>query len=319
MAHRSPLVTSLAVILFVRPLAWSSAYKLRAVLVEKMCLSPIHINTKLRDNDGTLSVGPVRVVSCGKCVECLQRKADEWAFRCMVEAKQHEFNCMLTLTYNDYFLPEGGTLVRKDLTDFIKRLRERIAPTCIRVFYSGEYGSIGMRPHYHVIVFGWRPPDLTFLQVDKSGVLLYRSRFVESVWSKTEFDEFGYKKRYSMGYISVGDVTFKSARYCAKYLQKLVQYPDSLLPPFIGMSNRPGIGACGISPQILLDGGIWYNGKNIPIPRYYLKVLSESHDLDDWNASRVFISEFRQRVSDPYLKKVKERGKKILEKLLTKS
>lgn len=285
-----------------------------------MCYNPIHVAIKFKDSKGILHrCGMPIPVACGKCVECLQRKADEWAFRCMIEAKQYVSNCMLTLTYNDYFLPDGGTLVRKDLVEFLKRLREAVRPSTIRVFYCGEYGSKTMRPHYHVIIFGWQPPDLQFLKVDASGIPLFRSRFVEKYWSKVELDEYGNIQRYPMGFVSVGEVTFRSARYCAKYLQKLVDYPDYLLPPFIGMSNRPGIGACGISPQILLDGGIWYNGRSIPIPRYYLKKLEESHDLAEWKESRRFNAEFRQRVSDPYHKISRARGKKFLEKLLTKS
>lgn len=282
-----------------------------------MCLNPHYVNVKRESEHGIVLPGPPVLLSCGKCVECLQRQADMWAFRCMCEAKQYEFNCMITLTYNDFFLPAGGSLQRRDLTLFLKRLRERISPVKIRVFYCGEYGSKGMRPHYHVIVFGWKPHDLVFLKSD-NGVPLYRSRYLEEIWSREIMDECGVNKRYPMGFVSAGDVTYRSARYCAKYLQKLVHYPDHLVKPFVGMSNRPGIGACAISPEMLVNG-IWVDGKNIPIPRYFLKKLEENHDLTEWKQHRQDVAKLIQSVTDPYLKFRHEKFKQVSEKILKKS
>lgn len=57
-------------------------------------------------------------VPCGQCVNCRLNHSREWAIRCTHEAQMWDQNCFIMLTYNDENLPEGGTLVRKHLTDF---------------------------------------------------------------------------------------------------------------------------------------------------------------------------------------------------------
>lgn len=241
----------------------------------------------------------------------------------MHEAKCYEDNCFLTLTYNDMWLPWTKdrvfpTLRREDLTKFMKRLRKHVEPRKIRFFYCGEYGGKGARPHYHVIVFNWKPDDLYFFKRDKSGEVLYRSPIVERLWSYLVPNKEGDLERISIGFSSVGDLTFNSARYCAKYLQKFQQMPKQCVPAFTGASNRPGIGYFAISPEILFKGGIYKNGRKYPIPRYYMKVLSESHDLDDYKDFNYQVNHFRQMIQDPYHKFSVKKGKKLLEKLLTK-
>lgn len=283
-----------------------------------MCYFPQCIMIKKRTEQGLKRVG-YRFVACGKCVQCLQSKSEEWAFRCMQEAKQHKENCFLTLTYNPFFLPAGGTLVRKDLQDFLKRLRKAIEPVKIRVFYCGEYGKKGLRPHYHVIVFGWKPKDLIFWQRDKSGSILYRSPFVEKYWSKLVPDEHTFElKRLSLGYSSVGDLTYESAKYCAKYLQKLNDPPPGCIPAFTGQSNRPGIAFDFIKPEILTRGGIVVQGKCISTPRYFMKKLEEGHDLEEYKERKYAAFMERVHISDPNFVKSYEKGRKIYHKLLTK-
>lgn len=276
-----------------------------------MCLTPINIPIKRKKGDTIIYDGR-QDVACGKCLQCLQRRADEWAYRCMLEASLYPENCFITLTYNDDCLPVGGNLCRRDLQLFNKRLREFISPKKIRLFYCGEYGKRGLRPHYHEIIFGWQPDDLYFFKKD-NGVNLFRSPTIEKLWSLNSIDYAG-----SIGFSSVGELTFESARYCAKYLQKLSPLPYDLTPPFVGMSNRPGIGYGKISPQILLDGCIYYRGKSIPIPRYFLKILSDGHDLSSFKESRIENARARALLSDPYHKISREKSKKLFEKLLTK-
>lgn len=190
-------------------------------------------------------------VPCGKCISCLSDKANEWAFRCVLEASQHDKNCFITLTYAE----SPVTLVKKDLQDFIKRLRSAIYPVKIRYFACGEYGSKGKRPHYHIIIFGWCPDDLQFFF--KSGKEnIYLSDFVRDIWGK--------------GHISIGTVTLDSARYVAKYLQKLQKIDDDLLPPFVLMSLKPGIGLSAFNENSLETDSIYLNGKRRKVPRYFL-------------------------------------------------
>src|SRR4051794_29862641 len=60
---------------------------------------------------------------CGQCIGCRLERSRQWAIRCSHEAKLHEENCFITLTYAPEHLPPGGTLVVKDFQDFMKRLR----------------------------------------------------------------------------------------------------------------------------------------------------------------------------------------------------
>ncbi|UPW41575.1 replication initiator protein [Peromfec virus RodF8_53] len=230
-----------------------------------MCLYPVYIKPKLRLNGNYIySSSCARIqVPCGKCLECLSNQSIEWAFRISDEAKLYSDNCFITLTYNNDFLPEGGSLCRRDVQLFLKLLRRRLAPRRIRVFYCGEYGKKHLRPHYHIIVFNFSPTDLKKLPSSLSGKEeLYRSQFIESIWTK--------------GFSSVGKLTFESAKYCAKYMQKFKYFEYDrlgLVRPFVGMSNRPGIGYSAALRCDTLSDKIYYQGRYIKTPRYYLKVL----------------------------------------------
>lgn len=187
---------------------------------------------------------------CGKCVECLTSYSNQWASRCMLEASLYTSNCMITLTYAD----APYSVSKRDLQLFIKRLRKHVEPLRIRYFACGEYGKKGGRAHYHIIVFGWRPSDLeVFFTRDKHNV--YKSAEVSKLWS--------------FGFISVEDVTLDSARYCAKYLQKLQDLPPGKLLPFTLMSLKPGIGFGAFNPDWLVTDKMYISGRTYSIPRYY--------------------------------------------------
>lgn len=240
-------------------------------------------------------------VACGQCLECLQRYSNEWALRCALEAKAYRDNCFLTLTYEEC----GDTLVKKHLQSFIKRLRERIYPVKVRFFACGEYGSQGLRPHYHVIIFGWKPSDLEILSTKAK---LYRSKFVESVWHGGD-DISPYKQ----GFVSVGvDVNEVTAKYCAKYLSKLNKVKDGCIKPFTLMSRKPGIAFASVTSE-LLDKGLFVDGKRQVLPRYFEKVLEKDYDLELYKAKKAYLATFRQVDRFNY-KKVED----FLKKRLTK-
>ena len=267
-----------------------------------MCLCPRKLPIRKKDDNGVIHYDGYRIVACGKCSQCLIAKSNEWAYRCMEESKQYKDNCFVTLTYNDTFLPDNGSLCRRDLQLFIKRLRKHIYPKKVRFFYCGEYGKKGSRPHYHIILFGWKPSDLRFFEKDKRGQILFRSEEVERLWSFRFIDEDTGKADYAQyGFVSVGDVTFETARYCAKYLQKLQPAPPDCVPAFTGQSLKPGLGSNAIKPEILLNGGIFKDGKRISVPRYFMKKLEESHDLADYKDIRYKDFEHRINAENPYL------------------
>lgn len=193
-----------------------------------------------------------------------RRRIKQWQFRCQIEAMSHEKNCVLTLTYDNDHLPAGGTLVLSDYQKFLKNLRKRLSPARIRFFGCGEYGSLGQRPHYHIIIFGWCPDDLVYFYSSDRKIKFFRSQTVADIWKN--------------GYIAVcPTVKSEVIPYVCKYLQKFQTLPDGLLRPFITMSRRPGIGVNALGTHFIDIGTdkLYLNGKSCPIPRYYLDKLEQ--------------------------------------------
>ena len=148
-------------------------------------------------------------IPCGRCVGCRLRRSAEWATRVLHEASLYQVNSFITLTYNNEHLPSDGSLRYPDFQRFIKRLRERLRRdglADIRFYMAGEYGSKRGRPHYHACIFGYDFPDRVEWMRTPVGSLLYRSAFLESLWP--------------YGYSSVGELTFESAAYTARYIMK---------------------------------------------------------------------------------------------------
>ncbi len=202
---------------------------------------PIVFKIGLADVDRPTSV------PCGRCTGCRLDKSLSWAVRCTHEASLYEDNAFVTLTYNDDSLPHGGTLVRRDLTLFLKRLRKkenRSKNNTIRFYGCGEYGAELARPHYHLCLFNYRPTDLTPYSKNANGDILHSSEELDSIWQK--------------GFTQTGDVTFQSAGYIARYIMKKINGDQAtnhyekvdpvtgeiyaLLPEFPAMSRASGIG-----------------------------------------------------------------------------
>lgn len=193
--------------------------------------------------------GTTMYVPCGQCFNCAINYSNAWALRIMHEASLHRDNCVVTLTYAE----TDGHLHYRDVQLFLKRLRKAIQPTRIRFFCCGEYGGKKNRPHYHIIIFGWSPPDLV------PHGRYYGSDMLVGLWRN--------------GYIAVDKVTFDTAKYCAKYLTKLDPRPHEVRP-FVHMSLKPGIGAGIVSPDILCLDRYYLSGKAYPIPKYYYRYLA---------------------------------------------
>lgn len=237
-------------------------------------------------------------VPCGQCVNCRLDKSRDWAIRCLHEAELHSENCFITLTYNNDHLPKSGTLIKKDYQDFMKRLRKEIQKP-IRYFHCGEYGSVrdsngevipGQlgRPHYHAIIFGYQFKDLEIYRI-KKGVKLYMSETLERIWGK--------------GFVTVGEVTFESAAYVARYVMKKItgdQSEDHYLKPgnsgeigpngelsavqheYTTMSRRPGLANKWFQQFSgdLKKDFITHNGKKFKVPKYYdslFEITDEDH------------------------------------------
>lgn len=225
-----------------------------------MCYNPKRVWVHIKNpEDGTYH-REAMTVSCGHCLECLQRYSLEWAYRIMDEASLHSSNCMITLTYDDKHL-KSDNLDYRDFQLFLKRLRKFISPTLIRYFACGEYGEEHNRPHFHCIVFGWSPSDIVYFFTSPEGNPVYKSQIVADIWKN--------------GFITVEDLTFYSAKYAAKYLQKykFVKTKTRNVPPFVHMSTHPGIGYDKIYSRDISSDRVYYRGHYVRTPRYYLKVM----------------------------------------------
>jgi hypothetical protein len=206
---------------------------------------------------------------CGRCIGCRLERARQWAVRLVHESKTHEESCFVTLTYSDEFIPPLASLDVRDCQNFMKRLRERIAPKRIRFFLAGEYGENTQRPHYHGLIFGFRFPDLQVLKKG-SEYTLYSSKSLDSTWG--------------LGHCSVGNVTFDSAMYCANYTTKKIvgkgsfEFYGGRAPEFSLMSRRPGIGAGWFKKfrsDVYPSDEVMSRGVSTRPPRYYDKLLDE--------------------------------------------
>lgn len=197
----------------------------------------------------------VQTIPCGHCWACKLNYSAEWATRIMCEAKEHQHNYWITLTYDDEHLPKyeaftdgentfyddgtwNGTLEPEQVTRFIKRLRKELNTTGMKYFYCGEYGEHTKRPHYHMILMG-APLDITkfydFHQ-DDAFKMHWKSEQIEKLW------------KYGM--IDVSELEWSNAAYTARYcVKKIFNEPKSeteyakmgKISEFVRMSRRPGI------------------------------------------------------------------------------
>ncbi len=266
---------------------------------------------------------------CGKCLGCLFDRSKQWAVRCVHEAQTTESDgkpsCFITLTFNeeslnghrhdcrkcDYYKQNIAneekqalenpdyikqivttchtrSLCRRDFTLFIKSLREHVnrdkkyqTRQKIRYFHVGEYGSKLGRPHHHALLFGWAPEDLVFHSYDrKTGVTLYTSEYVSKIWK--------------YGFITVGEVNWKTAAYCARYCIKKINGKDKekhyerfdpingeigrLEAEYITTSRRPGLGRDWILrnlSDVYPADGLHIQGRAFKTPRFYDKLYEE--------------------------------------------
>lgn len=228
-------------------------------------------------NRSSLSMEGVTEISlpCGKCIGCRLDYSRQWAMRICHEQYFSEKSCFVTLTYDDDHLPEGRTLVKKDLQDFFKRLRRSFRDSDIRYFACGEYGGKTQRPHYHVAFFGIDFSDdrkfYKFSGVQKNA--LYISKALEKCWKN--------------GFAPIGTLSFDSAAYVSRYILKKVtgkiadEYYQGRLPEFVLMSRKPGLGHDWYDrfgeQAMLLDSVILKSGLKAKPPRYYEKLFNLEH------------------------------------------
>lgn len=185
-------------------------------------------------------------VACGGCLGCRLDRSRVWAVRCVHEASLCEFeagNSFITLTYRDrlactelekqngWHVPDDYSLSKPHFQKFMKRLRKHFSHIDeltgkrvyqpIKFFHCGEYGSIcrhGIsvkdcescnvgRPHYHALLFNCEFEDAVPIQVGE-GITYKESETLNRLWP--------------YGFSQIGEVTFASCAYVARYILKKV-------------------------------------------------------------------------------------------------
>lgn len=243
---------------------------------------------------------------CGQCIGCRLDRSKDWAVRCVHEASLYDFNCFITLTFDDEHMNEHESLVKSDFQNFMKRLRKKYngfnevtkedgtKSSPIRFFHCGEYGSLLKRPHHHACLFNFDFPDKVLWSIRK-GVRLYRSAELEKLWP--------------FGFSTIGDVTFESAAYVARYVTKKLTGDMAAIhysrvdeetgemfyvePEYITMSRRPGIGKGWMDKfgdsDVYSKDFITINGKIQKVPRYYDKIYDKINPtrFSDIKAKRI--------------------------------
>lgn len=215
---------------------------------------------------------------CNKCIGCRVDRSREWAVRCMHEAQMHQANCFLTLTYDDKKLPADYSVSLEHYQKFLKRLRFSLGQE-IRFFGCAEYGDLEQRPHYHFLIFNYRPTDLK-LHTTKNNIPLYTSQKLTLLWK--------------YGFSTVGELTYQTAAYCARYVIKKIggdQAANHYLrihpvtgklcqvkPEFSTSSRRPGLGDSWLKKyksDFFPSDFVVVDRKKHPVPKFYIKKLQE--------------------------------------------
>jgi hypothetical protein len=239
---------------------------------------------------------------CGQCIGCRLERSRQWAMRCCHEASLHLQNCFITLTFSPEYLdtrPNKWSLDVRDYQLFMKRFRRRFG-SGIRFYHCGEYGEMCSncdkslfyctcpvpskilgRPHYHACIFGFDFPDKELFRVTNTGHKLYISKFLDDLWTDPHTD-------MPMGFCTIGDVTFESAAYVARYIMKKINGDmqdnhyvhhstgEILKPEYTTMSRRPGIARDFYDKyqhDIYPHDFVVFNGKKMRPPRYYDGIL----------------------------------------------
>lgn len=261
---------------------------------------------------------------CNKCIGCRLERSKQTAIRLMHEAQLHETNSFITLTYKNKSSldeprgefedspprgrrlgsperprknrplassetsPHADSLSKRDAQLALKRLRKELTKinpsTRIKYYLVGEYGDINKKPHFHAAIFGEdfardRKPD----RKSPSGNQLYTSKTLEKIWP--------------FGFSSIGDLTFESAAYIARYVMKKITGPMAAehykrqdpttgeiywITPEFALMSRGGRKGKGIANNWFQKFGtdayphdyVVMNGQKHKPPRYYDKLYT---------------------------------------------
>lgn len=220
-------------------------------------------------------------VPCHQCIGCRIDHGSGWSIRLMQESKFHQCCSFLTLTMAPEFYPKNGSLSKRDLQLFWKRVRKEFPGLLIRHYSVGEYGEKTGRAHYHAICFGLNfIVDRKFHHQNNKKQSLYTSPTLNRLWGKGE--------------CYIGEVTPTSCAYVAGYAFKKINGTRAeehyrrvdpgtgetwmLQKEFALISNRPGIGYRHFEQygdQMYLRDSCVLRGRELSVPKYYDRCLKK--------------------------------------------
>lgn len=235
-------------------------------------------------------------VGCGKCEICRVEKSKDWATKGFCEGETWKNKCFITLTYNRENLPRKRKLVRPHIQKFWKDLRYHLyketkkaseidlsierrhmeeipsnpledvfGPNSrrknrypVRYINCGEYGPKTKRPHYHAVIFNFKPLDMRRLMRDRRGHWVYTSNKLNKIWGR--------------GFVVVENANYSTCAYVARYTtKKYDRSPEEMEKmkrekqiEFIGASSLGFIGYfywIEHKDEIKRNGGIFINTK----------------------------------------------------------
>jgi hypothetical protein len=144
----------------------------------------------------------------------------------------------------------------------------------------GEYGETNSRPHYHSLLFGYEFPDKQYYTT--SGIdPIYTSELADKIWSH--------------GHVFIGDVTFESAAYVARYILKKVNGEQAedhyqaldprtgelhqIIPEYTNMSRNKGIGTGWLEKykdDVYPEDEVIIRGRKMQPPAFYDSMLNKT-------------------------------------------
>lgn len=235
------------------------------------CAHPIVVKTKS---------GSVRV-ACRQCLPCRVAYQSALCFSATLELQKVYANgqgaSFCCVTYNDDFIPGSpyrsddgrnvtyGSLYKRDIQLLYKRIRESLGRKKWNTFKHvtcGEYGDTFGRCHYHMLLIGL---------CDMEADALLRKHW-----------KYGLIDAQALGKGGLRYVT----KYCTKQItgEKAVELYDSqgLERPFLIRSVRLGYDYLNKNILELTNNNFHYNknGKMVPIPSYYRKLLDRYKTFD---------------------------------------
>lgn len=246
----------------------------------------------------------VFVLPCGKCESCKRNRAEEWAIRCELEAKEHKYNYFLTLTFDDYHIKAAGD---HDLRTFLDNLAGWNNKNKYKYFCSREFGDLTGRIHFHCVLFCDFEIDLK--EPVKLGVYYhYHSNLISECWPFGLHDIAPFEctcARYVAKYTSKDSKLFMSRNIGKTYFIK--HYQEIIKDNFKVYSNFGGKMSAYI-PQAFIR---WFDEVDPAIAINHKKFKKEISKLAMAEKRRSYVLEHEEGVIYNEQRRVKEKARNI--------